>query len=60
MLNELFLRGVSADTMDFTLPHEAIRAVDEAGLDGDFREFFDEQLAIEACPAVLLEIVEEK
>jgi hypothetical protein len=46
--------------MDFALPHEAIRAVDEAGLDGDFREFFDEELAIEACPAVLLEIVEEK
>jgi hypothetical protein len=46
--------------MNFTLPHEAIRAVDEAGLDSDFGEFFYEELIIEACPTVFLEIVEEK
>jgi hypothetical protein len=61
LLHELFLlRWISANTMDFTLPHEAIRAVDEAGLDSDFGEFFYEELIIEACPTVFLEIVEEK
>lgn len=61
LLHELFLlRWISADAMNFTLPHEAIRAVDEAGLDSDFGEFFYEELIIEACPTVFLEIVEEK
>ena len=61
LLHELFLlRWISADAMDFTLSHEAIRAVNEAGLDSDFGEFFNEELIVEACPTVFLEIVEEK
>lgn len=61
LLNQIFLcRWVRTDAVDFPSVQETIRTVYQAYSNRDFRELFDQQLAIDALPAVPFEVVEGK